>query len=77
MDRGAWWATVQGVPKNWTQLSNFHFSPSTPADGHPETMSTHPFVSGCASVYRGGRGLQRQGDPISVGQLYPAQASLR
>ena len=22
MDRGAWWATVQGVSKSWTQLSN-------------------------------------------------------
>ena len=22
MDRGAWWATVQGVAKSWTQLSN-------------------------------------------------------
>ena len=25
IDRGAWWATVQGVAKNWTQLSDFHF----------------------------------------------------
>ena len=23
MDRGAWWATVQRVAKNWTQLSAF------------------------------------------------------
>ena len=23
MDRGAWWATVHGVPKSWTQLSNY------------------------------------------------------
>ena len=23
MDRGAWWATVHGVAKNWTQLSDF------------------------------------------------------
>ena len=22
MDRGAWWATVHGILKNWTQLSN-------------------------------------------------------
>ena len=22
MGRGAWWATVHGVSKNWTQLSN-------------------------------------------------------
>ena len=25
MDRGAWWATVQGVAKSQTQVSNFHF----------------------------------------------------
>ena len=25
MDRGAWWATVHGVPKSWTQLSEYHF----------------------------------------------------
>ena len=23
MDRGAWWATIHGVTKSWTQLSNF------------------------------------------------------
>ena len=23
MDRGAWWATVHGVAKCWTRLSNF------------------------------------------------------
>ena len=22
MGKGAWWATVHGVPKSWTQLSN-------------------------------------------------------
>ena len=26
MDRGAWWATVPGVPKSWTQLSDFTFT---------------------------------------------------
>ena len=26
MDRGAWQATLHGVTKSWTQLSNFHFS---------------------------------------------------
>ena len=25
MDRRAWWATVHGVKKIWTQLTNFHF----------------------------------------------------
>ena len=24
MDRGAWQAAVHGVPKSWTQLSDFH-----------------------------------------------------
>ena len=23
MDRGAWWATVHGVAKSWTRLSDF------------------------------------------------------
>ena len=26
MDGGAWWATVHGVTKSWTQLSNFTFT---------------------------------------------------
>ena len=26
MDRGAWQATVHGVSKSWTRLSDFHFS---------------------------------------------------
>ena len=29
MDRGAWWATVHGVSKSWTQMSDFtslHFT---------------------------------------------------
>ena len=26
MDRGAWWATVRGVAKSWTQLSDFSLS---------------------------------------------------
>ena len=36
MDRGAWWATVHGVTKSWTGLSNLacmhakHFSPIYP-----------------------------------------------
>ena len=25
VDRGTWWITVHGVPKNWTQLSHLHF----------------------------------------------------
>ena len=26
MDRGAWWATVHGVARSQTQLSDFHFT---------------------------------------------------
>ena len=26
MNRGAWWATVHGVAKSWTRLSNKHFT---------------------------------------------------
>ena len=26
MDKGAWWATVHGVTKSWTRLSNFTFT---------------------------------------------------
>ena len=26
MDRGTWWATVHGVAKSWTRLSNSHFN---------------------------------------------------
>ena len=25
-DGGTWWATVHGVAKSWTQLSDFHFT---------------------------------------------------
>ena len=25
MDRGAWWATVHGITKNWARLNNWHF----------------------------------------------------
>ena len=25
MDRGAWWATVHGIAKSWTRLSDFTF----------------------------------------------------
>ena len=29
IDRGAWWATVHGVPKSWIELSDFDFYIST------------------------------------------------
>ena len=30
MDRGAWWATVHGVAKSWTRLSDFHLTGGDP-----------------------------------------------
>ena len=33
-DRGAWWATVHGVTKSQTRLSDFHFSLSCIGEGN-------------------------------------------
>ena len=33
-DRGTWWATVHGLAKSWTQLSDFH-------------SLTHPYANCC------------------------------
>ena len=42
MDRRAWQATVRGVTKNWTQLSNFTFTFHFYA--LEEEMATHSSV---------------------------------
>jgi len=39
MDGGAWWATVHGVAKSWTQLSDFTFTFT-----HTHT-STHTIIT--------------------------------
>ena len=39
MDGGAWWATVQEVPKSWTRLSNFTFTFTTLLMGFPGDTS--------------------------------------
>ena len=39
MDGGAWWATVQGVPKSWTRLSDFTFTFTTLLMGFPGDTS--------------------------------------
>ena len=46
MDRGAWWATVYGVAKSQTQLSDFHFQ----GESRPslETIPL-PALRGCYS----------------------------
>ena len=40
MDRGAWWATVHGVAKNQTRLSNFTFTSGFP-DGSDGKVSVY------------------------------------
>ena len=44
MDRGAWWATVYGVSKNQTRLSdkNFHFTFQFSRGGRPEAVALKP-----------------------------------
>ena len=42
MDGGAWWATVHGVTKSWTRLSDFTFTFSLSCIG--EGMATHSSV---------------------------------
>ena len=45
MDGGAWWATVHGVVKSWTQLSGFTF----PFHFHvlEKEMAAHSSVLAC------------------------------
>ena len=42
MDRGAWWASVHGVAKSWTRLSDFTFTFHFPA--LEKEMATHSSV---------------------------------
>ena len=51
MDRGAWWATVRGVAKSWTQLSDFtslslHFITETERGGTDAGVSGNPRLPG-------------------------------
>ena len=47
MDRGAWWATVHGVAKSQTQLSDYHFHNDTrPFHWVTETPRREPYVYG-------------------------------
>ena len=43
MDRGAWWATVHGVAKSWTQLSEFQQLQLT--TGGASVLPLHPSPS--------------------------------
>ena len=42
MNRGAWWATVHGVAKSWTRLSDFTFT--FHFDALEKEMATHSSV---------------------------------
>ena len=42
MDGGAWWATVHGITKSWTSLSNFTFTFHSAA--LEKKMATHSSV---------------------------------
>ena len=42
MDEGVWWATVHGVAKSWTRLSNFTFT--FPFHALDKEMATHSSV---------------------------------
>ena len=46
MDRGAWWATVHGVSKSWTRLSDFTFTlqENEMRSSMQETSSTVPGI---------------------------------
>ena len=43
MDRGAWWATVHGVAKNQTQLSDSHTDTHTHTHTHTHTPQIRIF----------------------------------
>ena len=43
MDGGAWWATVHGVAKSWTQLSDFTFTYSPPCQAQDSSKGKYEF----------------------------------
>ena len=46
MDRGAWWAAVQGVARSWTRLSDFAFTFHFHALEKPKWQPTPVFLPG-------------------------------
>ena len=60
MDGGAWWATVHGVAKSWTQLSYFTFTFHSHA--LEEEMATHSTVLAWRVP-----GTGEPGGPMSMG----------
>ena len=43
MDGGAWWATVHGVAKSWTRLSDFTFIYSPPCQAQDRSKGKYAF----------------------------------
>ena len=50
MDRGPWWATVRGVTKNRTQLSDYHSSPYEAMIGEMSMERRRKLNVNCFSV---------------------------
>ena len=63
MDRGSWWATVHGVTKSQTQLSDFHFT-ATLLLGFPGG------ANGKEPAYQCGRHKRLGFDPWRTGQQH-------
>ena len=68
MDRGAWWATVQGVAKSQTRLSR---SMDGPLWVKPAQPPLPPPQEGRGPAVPSGRGVHHQGRPGGNGQRPP------
>ena len=52
MDRGAWWATVHGVAKSWTRLSNFTLIYKIGNQQGPTVQHRELYSICCNNLYR-------------------------
>ena len=85
MDGGAWWATVNGVAKSWTQLSNFTLKvpqglalcpfpagvPLPQKHNGPRLLQCDPGEGGQHQVVRAGGGVRWWAGPLGTGLLGP------
>ena len=74
MDGGAWWATVHGVTKSWTRLSNFTFFSLSPREKSfnlsPSQWKTiYPYFTLSSVIHRAAVGMPSSRLP------YPALTS--
>ena len=77
MDRGAWWATVRGVAKRWTQLSDSHISylaaSGKPAKPHSkQTKHSMPSKVSQNLLSSGRSKSQRRGKRFNSGLSFPS-----